>query len=199
MPGYVTAQARAQTVDVLLAAQISLLALRVLGWIYVALAGESALSRMIVRGARLSAPLLLLLFLVTAAAFLLWLDRAARNLPALGAREPIEPEHVVGAFLIPVVNFVTAPWVVRRIWIESDPTPPPGGRDWALLVGWWLPLLSSLLLWPLGVPQLVDLLRLVAAGCLLGIVRDVQRRQDAQWLDRELKRAVPLPSPEALR
>jgi uncharacterized protein DUF4328 len=199
MRSYVTAQARAQTVDVLLAAQVALLSLRVLGFIYVALAGESELSRMFLRGARLSAPFLLVLFIGAAIAFFLWLDRATRNLTALGATRPIEPEHAVGAFLVPVVNVFVVPWVVRRLWLQSDPTPPPRGRDWMLLAAWWPTLLLSLLLQPLGVPLVVDGLRLVAGLALLAIVRDIQRRQDEQWIDGERRRAVPQPSAEALR
>jgi hypothetical protein len=42
-------------------------------------------------------------------------------------------------------------------------------------------------------------LRLTSALCLLAIVRDAQRRQDEQFLDEERRRAVPLPTAEALR
>jgi hypothetical protein len=174
--------------------------LRVLGGIWVAVVGSSsALSRTIERGARLSAPFLLVLFIGASIAFLLWLDRATRNLRALEAPEPIEPEHAVGALLIPVVNIVTAPWVVRRVWLQSDPTPPPGGRDWLLIAGWWPTLLLSLLLQPFGPSLLVDGLRLASALSLVPIVREIQRRQDEQWLDGERRRAVPIPSPAALR
>jgi hypothetical protein len=195
MRGYLSAKARAQLVDVLLAAQIAILSLRVVGALYLTVAppdGDFAL--MMARGARLSQPFLLVLFIATAIAFLFWLDGAARNLPSLGARGAIAAEHVVGVFFAPVVNLFAIPHVVRHVWRSSDPTPP--ARAW-LLWGWWP---SFLLAVPtLGVPMVSAPLMLVSAACLVGIVRDVQRRQDEQFLDDERRRAAPLPTADALR
>jgi hypothetical protein len=194
MKSYVSARERSQLVDVLLAAQLALYALRFAGGLYVLVAPEGALAAMLTRGARLSQPFLLVLFVATAIAFLFWLDRAARNLAALGAKKPIAPEHVVGVFFAPVVNLIAVPYVVRHVWYGSDPTPP--GRGW-LLYGWWAPLCVGAL--ALTVPLASAPLFLVSAVCLIGIVRDVQRRQDEQFLDDELRRAVPAPTAEALR
>lgn len=206
MQPYVPARGRAQAVDVLLAAQIALLVLRAAGWLYVTLVGHSELARVIARGASLSAPFMLVLFVGATVAFLAWLDRAARNLPALGASDAIEAEHVVGAFFVPMVNLVAAPWLVARVWLDSDPTPPPRARMRRLLGGWWATFLagaavSVMTLRPVapGWLELESLLRLASALALLGIVRDIQRRQDAQWLDLEQQRAVPQPTAEALR
>jgi len=190
----VSAQVRAQLVDVLLAAQIALYALRFAGALYLLVAPDGALGSMLARGARLSQPFLLVLFIATAIAFLFWLDRAARNLPSLGARSPIAAEHVVGVFFAPVVNFVAIPYVVRHVWYGSDPTPP--ARGW-LLFGWWPTLFVGAL--GLMTPLWSAPLFLVSAVCLLGIVRDVQRRQDEQFLDDERRRAVPGPTADALR
>lgn len=189
MHRYVSARARAQLVDVLLAAQIAIYSLRVAGSLFLLVAPDGELGRMLTRGARLSQPFLLVLFIATAIAFLFWLDRAARNLPAIGADEPIAPEHVVGVFFAPVVNLVAIPYVVRQVWYASDPTPP--ARPW-LIFAWWPPLLCGLLAF--GAPLL-----LLSAAALIAIVRDVQRRQDEQFLDDELRRAVPLPTADALR
>ena len=40
---------------------------------------------------------------------------------------------------------------------------------------------------------------LVSAASLVGIVRDVQRHQDEQFRDDELRRGVPAPTADALR
>jgi hypothetical protein len=189
MHRYVSARARAELVDVLLAAQLAVYALRVAGALFLLVSPYGELARMLTRGARLSQPFLLVLFIATAIAFLFWLDRAARNLPALGAREPIASEHVVGVFFAPLVNLVAIPYVVRHVWHGSDPTPP--ARAW-LLFAWWPPLLLALLAF--GAP-----LMLVSGAALIAIVRDTQRRQDEQFADDELRRAVPLPTADALR
>ncbi len=194
MRSYVSARARAQLVDVLLAAQIALYTLRVAGALFLAVAPDGDFGQMLARGARLSQPFLLVLFVANAIAFLFWLDRAARNLPSLRAPSPIAPEHVVGVFFAPVVNFIAIPYVVRHVWFGSDPTPP--ARPW-LLVAWWATLCLGTL--GLAMPLWSAPLFLVSAVCLVAIVRDVQRRQDEQFLDDERRRAAPLPTADALR
>jgi len=194
MHRYVSARSRAQLVDVLLAAQIALYALRFAGALFLLVAPDGDLGHMLARGARLSQPFLLVLFIATAIAFLFWLDRAARNLPALGAPNAIAPEHVVGVFFAPVVNLCAIPYVVRHVWYGSDPTPP--ARGW-LLLGWWPAFFFGVL--GLSTTLWSAPLFLVSAACLVGIVRDVQRRQDEQFLDDERRRAVPLPTADALR
>jgi hypothetical protein len=196
MHRYVSARSRAQLVDVLLAAQIALYALRFFGALFVAVAPDGDLGLMLARGARLSQPFLLVLFVATTIAFLFWLDRAARNLPSLSAGpvKPIAPEHVVGVFFAPVVNLFAIPYVVRHVWYGSDPTPP--ARSW-LIFGWWPPLLLGGL--TLAAPILSAPLLLASATALVALVRDLQRRQDAQFLDDELRRAVPAPAADALR
>jgi Domain of unknown function (DUF4328) len=194
MQGYESARPRAQFVDVLLAAQIALYALRVTGAAYLRVAPDGGLAPMLARGERVSLPFLLVLFFATAIAFLFWLDRAARNLPALGADKPIAPAHVVGLFFAPIVNFIGIPYVVRLVWYGSDPTLPR--RRW-LLPAWWVLLFEAA--FAVGEPLVNAPMMLISAACLLAIVRDVQRRQDEQFLDEERRRAVPLPTAEALR
>jgi Domain of unknown function (DUF4328) len=197
MRGYVSARSRAQLVDVLLAAQVAILALRTVGGLWTACVPHGELSSMITRGAAISAPFLLVLFIAAAVALLLWLDRAARNLSALGAAGALAPETVVGVFFAPVVNLIAIPWVVRNVWLASDPTPPPAARVRRLLVGWWPTLLlAGLFEWP---PFIANGLLLLSARCLLAIVRDVQHRQDEQWLDSERQAAVPQPTADFLR
>ena len=193
MHSYVSARSRAQLVDVLLAAQVALWSLRLAGGLYLVAAPEGGLAVTLTRGARLSQPFLLVLFVGTAIAFLLWLDRAARNLPALGVEGAIAPEHVVGVFFAPVVNLVAIPYVVQHVWVRSDPTPP--GRPW-LLFAWWPSLVLAAVVGP-SVPGAA--LMLGSALALTAIVRDTQGRQDEQALDDERRRAVPLPTADALR
>jgi len=193
--GYVSSRSRAQLVDVLLAAQIAILSLRVVGALYLAVATpQGAFAMMLARGAQLSQPFLLVLFIATAVAFLLWLDRAARNLPSLRARLAIAPEHVVGVFFAPLVNLVAVPYVVRHVWRASDPTPPARGWLWA---AWWPPFVGAVLL--LGESIVSAPLLLVSAAALVAIVRDVQRRQDGTAADLDQRRAVPEPSADSLR
>ncbi len=90
-----------------------------------------------------------LLVLGTAVAFLMWFQRAHKNLPGLGGRElKYSPGWAVGGFFVPFLNLVRPLQVMREVWHGSDPsglerdvassgpsirnqlgTPP--------LVGWW--------------------------------------------------------------
>jgi len=59
----------------------------------------------------------------TAIVFLVWVHRSYRNLTALGARElKFTPGRAVAGFLIPFVNVVRPPQVMREIWHASDPS-----------------------------------------------------------------------------
>ncbi len=193
MRPYESARTRAQLVDVLLSAQIALYALRLLGALWTAAAPQSPLATMFERGARLSQPFLLVLFIGTAIALLFWIDRSVRNLPSLSASEPIAPEHAVGVFFAPPFNLVAIPYVLHHVWRASDPTPPR--RRWLLLT-WWLPLVAA---FPLDSTFVVATMMLASAASLVTIVRDTQRRQDEHFRDDELRRAVPLPTADALR
>src|ERR1041384_5004095 len=108
-------------------------------------AGEDAVSM----AAALNALLLLLNFLVyvaTIVAFLLWLHRAASNLPALGAqRTEYSPGLAVGSFFIPFANLMWPYKAMREVWRWSKPVAASGeiaGLSFtadtsAPLVGWW--------------------------------------------------------------
>jgi hypothetical protein len=89
------------------------------------------------------------IFAATAFAFLMWLHRAYRNLPALGADGlATTPGWAVAYFFIPFVNLFKPFQVVREIWRESTPGREArevfGGDDDEAarpgappLVGWW--------------------------------------------------------------
>jgi len=143
------------------------------------------------------------LWLATAAAFIRWVGRAQRNLPALGASGfRYAPRQAMAAFLVPGPNLVRPPAVLRELWNASDPRYPAGttwraGRTPAR-VGWWWALLVAaavaeatargLALWSGGPLDLGPAMRvlvvgqlLVAAAAVLGItvVLGVDRRQEA--------------------
>ena len=88
----------------------------------------------------------IVIFVATAIVFLMWLHRAYRNLPALGATElGTTPGWAVGYFFIPFANLFKPFQVVREIWRESMPAPESQGNFGGgfapsrtpALVGWW--------------------------------------------------------------
>ena len=64
----------------------------------------------------------LLTFVLTAIFFLMWIHRAHRNLPALGARDlKFTPNWAVGWFFVPFMNLFRPVQVVTEIWKASSP------------------------------------------------------------------------------
>ncbi|HKP84520.1 MAG TPA: DUF4328 domain-containing protein [Blastocatellia bacterium] len=64
----------------------------------------------------------ILVYLVTAIIFLMWIHRAYRNLKALGARTTTySPGWAVGYFFVPFLNLVRPYEVVKEIWRDSNP------------------------------------------------------------------------------
>jgi len=209
---YESARERATLVYALLAMQIALLGLRAVGWLVIGLDWPGPLARTAARGAQMSEPIVWALFGLTAIAFSGWLYRAARNLPALGGPSGLVPELAWMALFSPLFSLLAFPRVVWRVWMGSDPTPPPNQRSRALMVAWWPPLLVALLIacarlprsWRLpqedaGWLALGEGLRVLAAVACVRIVRDVQRRQDEQWDDRQRQRACAEPAADRLR
>lgn len=86
----------------------------------------------------------IVIFVITAVLFLMWLHRVYRNLPALGAQSmETTPGWAVGYFFIPFANLVKPFHVVREIWNKSDPQAETleGFGSYSsgtpALVGWW--------------------------------------------------------------
>jgi hypothetical protein len=84
------------------------------------------------------------LIVMTAVVFLMWLHRAYRNLPALGARNlDTTPGWAVGYFFIPFANLVKPFQVVREVWRKSEATEDSSEgfisyqTGTPALVGWW--------------------------------------------------------------
>jgi hypothetical protein len=104
---------------------------------------------------------------------------------------------------------VAVPLVARAAWLETDPTPPVRGRMRAVLWAWYGGFAVALVAIKLLRGQigrglaLVEVLGgigwLVAGLACLTAVRAIQRRQDEQFADAELRRAVPAPTAEGLR
>ena len=80
-----------------------------------------------------------LVWIAAAIAFLAWMHRAYRNLPALGAnRLGYSPRWAIGAFFVPVLNLVHPYHVVRELWRESRSDLAGAGTSLsASLVRWW--------------------------------------------------------------
>ena len=82
--------------------------------------------------------------IVTSIAFLIWIYRAHKNLPALGARNlQYSPGWAVGWWFIPILNLILPYMVVTEIWKASDPR-VTDGYSWRntqlslLLLFWWV-------------------------------------------------------------
>jgi hypothetical protein len=144
-----------------------------------------------------------LVFLTTAVIFLMWIHRAYRNLPALGACNlKYSPGWAVGGFFVPFLNLVRPFQVVREIWKDSDPN-LTDDSSWqststSPLIGWWWAffLISGLagnvtlrmalrgretmsdLLAMSWTMLISDVLSMVTAIFAILVVRDIDKRQE---------------------
>ena len=149
---------------------------------------------------------ILLVFVALVVAFLMWLHRVVKNLPALGnAKQRVEysPGWAVGSFFVPFVNLVVPYKAVKEVWEKSDPN--VRGEDGLMfsaassappiLLGWWIFWIvsnfASNLSWRLqrnevnseslnfvaGVDLVANLLSVIAAALAILVVRDIDRRQ----------------------
>jgi hypothetical protein len=144
-----------------------------------------------------------LAWVVTAAAFLLWLHRAFRHLSAMGVPGlQFDARSAVKAFLVPLANVVLPLRAMAELWRASgsDWVPEDGAQRAAPpapILWWWVLLVVGTLADPpwralLGSVEEIAIggatLRLVAgqvayvgaAALALFIVRAIDRRQDAR-------------------
>ena len=71
--------------------------------------------------------LLLLVYIPTVVAFLMWIYRTARNLAPLESwGQRFSPAWVVGWWFVPIMGFFRPYQVMAEIWRGSDPEMPPG-------------------------------------------------------------------------
>jgi hypothetical protein len=147
-------------------------------------------------------------FVAVAVAFLVWLHRANKNLPALGnSKSKIEytPGWAVGTFFIPIGNLFLPYRVVSEVWRKSDPdVVVENGEAVAtnassqLLLGWWASWVALTVVNRIanrmernaervdleglvsGLGIFVDLLGITAAVLAVFVVREIDRRQEAR-------------------
>jgi hypothetical protein len=145
-----------------------------------------------------------LVYVALVVAFLMWLYRVCRNVPALGnPRSGVEhsPGWAVGSFFVPFVNLVVPYKAVREVWVKSDPAVRAGDDSMfaqpssaPLVLGWWVAWLvmnaaSNISLrlmsketadtrgFVAGVDLVSDLLGILAAVLAIAVVRGIDRRQ----------------------
>ena len=82
---------------------------------------------------------LILSFLSTGVFFLIWIYRAHRNLPVLGALNlKYGPGWAVGGLFVPFLNLFRPYQVVKEIWNASDPDFIDNSSEGtSSLIGWW--------------------------------------------------------------
>jgi hypothetical protein len=163
-------------------------------------------------------PLFVICGIVT---LLIWMYRAYRNLGPLLARNlDYSAGWAIGAWFIPLVNFVLPFIIMREIWNGSDPKIEENNkftRDQActpdILVTWWLSFLISNVggrisdmlsvaenadakaMFP-GILMASQLLRATAAVMLIMTIREIAKRQSARYrwrMTRRVSEAPPLP------
>jgi len=90
--------------------------------------------------------------LVIIVLFIIWQFRAAKNNEALDRRGPrFGPGWSIGAWFIPLANFVIPVMIMQDLWRGATPTTPRGDPRWrsapgSWLIGvWWAAWLLSLL------------------------------------------------------
>lgn len=165
----------------------------------------------------------LFIFISLVVAFLVWLHRVAKNVPALGnAKSQVQytPGLAVGSFFIPFVNLVIPYKAIREIWEKSDPSirseenamfaSPPSAPP--LLLFWWIVwivsnFLSNIVLrlqfdsthdtgdFVNGLDIVSDLANILAAVLAIMVVRNIDRRQAARARHVTYTLNIPPPPP----
>jgi uncharacterized protein DUF4328 len=146
----------------------------------------------------------LFVFISLVIAFLVWLHRSVKNLPALGTpKSKVEhtPGWAVGFFFIPVAHLFLPYRVLKETWAKSDPSvstedgfmmAPPSTTP-SLLVGWEITWVAwnvlSNISWRLesrasgmqGVIVVIDIISdlfgIICAVFAITVVRGIDRRQ----------------------
>ena len=80
-----------------------------------------------------------LVWILTAAVFLVWLHRARQALAARGIGGlRFSPGWTVGAFLVPGLNLIWAPQAIHEVWRASEPGAGTAAREWPGTLGPWI-------------------------------------------------------------
>lgn len=146
----------------------------------------------------------LVLFIITAILFLMWIHRAHRNLPSLGAKGlQYSPRWAVGGFFVPFLNLVRPFQVTTEIWKASDSTTDIADSvAWRsaptspIIISWWVLFLVSgvlgQILWRLSLQVetldellttswltfVTDVVDIPAAILAIMIIRNIDHRQE---------------------
>lgn len=143
-------------------------------------------------------PLQTINFVLTSVLFLSWFFRVHKNLAALGYRAEVTPRWAVGCFFVPILNLIEPYKAMKEAWVLSDAPPiqldPHAGSRFRdpqaprRLTWWWAAwLLTNFTLTWAGAFHSITLallgfvVRIAAAGLLLGLVWEIGRRQDHKW------------------
>jgi hypothetical protein len=133
---YAPLESRATSAVTFVAIATAAQAVLFVGWgVTLAAAGAAPGSAMQIAGALVllvGVIVLLVGFMGSAVAVPMWMHRAYRNLPALGAQAlRWSPRWAAGGWFIPFANFVIPFLVMRELWHHSGGMPePPGPRPW---------------------------------------------------------------------
>jgi hypothetical protein len=157
-----------------------------------------------------------LALLATIPVFAVWIVRAHRNLPALGAeRLDVRPGWAVGWFFIPIANLWKPYTSMRTLWKASHSGPRWEYEDMPWWVtAWWLGWILSGMLdrvvgaipegrgeeaarWATEVSMVTDGVSLVVQGLAAMLVYRIWQAQNAQRAAREV--AAESPPPPSLR
>lgn len=92
-----------------------------------------------------------IMFVVTAVTFCMWIHRAYKNLPSLGAEGlKYSPRWAVGGFFVPILSLFRPYQVTKEIWKASDPAVEVNdGSAWQkaeaspIIILWWVMFLVS--------------------------------------------------------
>ncbi len=193
-PPFVSAHSRAQWVILLLAANIVLdlasVAAVALKLRQTPKGVAGAWSSVLSRRQDVVDTLAWLVVVATAVLFLMWLYRAHKNLAALGATGlKFSPGWAVGWFLVPVMNLVRPPQVVKEIWDASQAegaarTAPRQPEPTSVIQAWWAVYVASNLLANRSWGEWADLLArcgtIVAGGLAIRIVTAIDAMQAAR-------------------
>jgi hypothetical protein len=162
--------------------------------------GENAIGFVVAVLILLVALLEVLIYVATIIFFLIWLYRAADNLPAFGhspRRLSYSPGWAVGSFFIPFVNLIVPYRAVREVWQKSipledallaEPSPPASFPIWWLfwLLASFSGNLSARMAFDENAPKQPAAIVAIAAGALsiiaavmaYSVVNQIDERQE---------------------
>lgn len=146
-------------------------------------------------------------FIPSAIAFLMWMHRAYRNLPALGAHGlKFTSRWAVGWWFVPFANLFKPQQVVNEMWQCSDPQAPravaPTTAIAPLVQAWWAAWIITNLVAQWGmrismkaktghdfamaarIDNINNVLAIVAGVLAILVVRDITARQEARYARR---------------